>query len=82
MQTVPGFANGLSDGMPKFIQQEGFGGCAATTDTRAAACTPRIARPHAECAHPAAALRGTTAAAPLLARIAPRIPSRSLTRAP
>ena len=26
VQTVPGFANGLMDGMPKFIQQEGFAG--------------------------------------------------------
>jgi hypothetical protein len=28
VQTVPGFANGLIDGMPKFIQQEGVAGCA------------------------------------------------------
>jgi hypothetical protein len=26
VQTVPGFANGLSDGLPKIVQQEGFGG--------------------------------------------------------
>ncbi|CAL8471880.1 g11422 [Coccomyxa elongata] len=26
VQTVPGYANGLSDGMPKFIQQEGVAG--------------------------------------------------------
>ena len=26
VQTQPGFANGLMDGMPKFIAQEGFGG--------------------------------------------------------
>jgi hypothetical protein len=26
VQTVPGFAKGLSDGMPKFIQQEGVAG--------------------------------------------------------
>ena len=27
VQTSPGFAKGLSDGMPKFIQQEGVAGC-------------------------------------------------------
>jgi hypothetical protein len=27
VQTVPGFANGLSDGLPKIVQQEGIGGC-------------------------------------------------------
>jgi solute carrier family 25 phosphate transporter 3 len=26
VQTVPGFANGLSDGLPKIVQQEGIGG--------------------------------------------------------
>ena len=26
VQTVPGFASGLHDGMPKFIQQEGVAG--------------------------------------------------------
>jgi len=26
VQTVPGFANGLTDGMPKVIAQEGMGG--------------------------------------------------------
>lgn len=26
VQTSPGFAKGLSDGMPKFIQQEGVAG--------------------------------------------------------
>lgn len=26
MQTVPGFAKGLTDGMPKIVQQEGIGG--------------------------------------------------------
>lgn len=26
VQTVPGYANGLFDGMPKVIAQEGFGG--------------------------------------------------------
>jgi hypothetical protein len=29
VQTVPGFANGLFDGMPKVIAQEGFGGYAS-----------------------------------------------------
>jgi hypothetical protein len=28
VQTVPGFANGLFDGMPKVIAQEGVGGYA------------------------------------------------------
>ena len=28
VQTQPGFAQGLSDGMPKLISQEGIGGCA------------------------------------------------------
>ncbi len=27
MQTVPGFAKGLSDGQPKIVHQEGFAGC-------------------------------------------------------
>ena len=26
VQTSPGFANGLMDGLPKFVQQEGIGG--------------------------------------------------------
>jgi hypothetical protein len=26
VQTVPGYARGLADGMPKFVQQEGLGG--------------------------------------------------------
>ena len=26
MQTVPGYARGLADGLPKFVQQEGVGG--------------------------------------------------------
>jgi solute carrier family 25 phosphate transporter 3 len=26
VQTVPGFANGMLDGFPKFIAAEGFGG--------------------------------------------------------
>ena len=26
VQTSPGFANGLLDGLPKFVQQEGIGG--------------------------------------------------------
>ena len=81
MQTVPGFANGLSDGMPKFIQQEGFGGCAATTDTPRAACAPHIGSPHAECAPPPAVQCGASAAAARLPRIAPPIPSLWLTRA-
>ena len=33
VQTVPGFANGLMDGMPKFIQQEGVAGCACMPPT-------------------------------------------------
>ena len=41
---------------------------------RNAACTPRIARPHAECALRPAALCDSTAAAAPLARIAPRVP--------
>jgi hypothetical protein len=28
VQTVPGYANGLMDGMPKVLAQEGVGGCA------------------------------------------------------
>ena len=28
VQTSPGFAKGLLDGFPKFVQQEGFAGCA------------------------------------------------------
>ena len=81
MQTVPGFANGLSDGMPKFIQQEGFGGCAATTDARRPACTPHIGRPHAECALRAAAQCSAGAASARLPRFSPPIPFLVLTRA-
>ncbi len=29
MQTVPGFAKGLSDGLPKFVAQEGVAGYVA-----------------------------------------------------
>lgn len=57
VQTVPGFANGLSDGFPKFVAQEGYGGCALRNRTRARApstayrpnrrtATPRHARTH------------------------------------
>ena len=31
VQTVPGYAKGLMDGMPKVISQEGVGGCVAPT---------------------------------------------------
>lgn len=38
VQTSPGFAKGLSDGMPKFIQQEGVAGYAGALRSRLSAC--------------------------------------------
>ena len=37
VQTVPGYAKGLMDGMPKVISQEGVGGCVPPR------CTPVLA---------------------------------------
>lgn len=38
VQTVPGYAKGLTDGMPKVIAQEGAGGCALMRHALCSTC--------------------------------------------
>ena len=43
VQTVPGYAKGLTDGLPKVIAQEGVGGCAPHSSARPKVCKAKTA---------------------------------------
>lgn len=49
VQTVPGYAKGLSDGMPKVISQEGVGGCVCETVASASCWLSMKDTQHMQC---------------------------------
>ncbi len=52
MQTVPGWARGLGDGLPKFVAEEGYGGCVRRSGARHCAALPPAGVPLTRAASP------------------------------